>query len=303
MHALYTRSGSGSPCFADDAVLYFALMKATRALGIGAILAMVAIHCGFAEDVNVRPVEVTDAKVTSRLTKTLRLEMKFILEDFDAAKGFRYTVTNAVDDTGKDLTIEEEKKPQFYEAFRDRANKTLALLTVKNPSLYARTVRQIMGEVEIFRPESDPAATAIFSNFLGKSTFTLANSSLTAAKIQITVISREQYVKDEKRESQKRGKSSHSADASTIERSDVGKFVILQIKDPEAKLVGLVFLDAAGNLIPADSRSRSGETSVYRFPTPLPNDVKLRVYVATFKSILKVPFAIKDLPVPDAPGY
>lgn len=72
----------------------------------------------------------------------------------------------------------------------------------------------------------------------------------------------------------------------------------LTIKDPANKLVKIEFLDEEDQVISNNGVSSCNDDHWYSFSQPLPKNVKLRIYVATEKSIVKVPFTLKDVALP-----
>jgi hypothetical protein len=81
--------------------------------------------------------------------------------------------------------------------------------------------------------------------------------------------------------------------------------IALHVKDPHRKLVSLEFVDGAGKKIPAgftfttsqrDSESRSAY--IFQFQAPLPASASLLIHLVTEKALVKVPFTLKDIPLP-----
>jgi len=72
----------------------------------------------------------------------------------------------------------------------------------------------------------------------------------------------------------------------------------MQVNDPQSKVIKVEFLDASGKVIDTNGSMRMNDMRSYDFAEPLPRGARLRVYVATTKSLVKVPFAIKDIILP-----
>ena len=88
-------------------------MKMAVLVGVGAVLAMVALGSEQAADVRVQVGDVKDSRTTGKFFANLEIELKLMGDDLDGAKGLRCTVTKAVDDTGRNLLKEEREKSSF----------------------------------------------------------------------------------------------------------------------------------------------------------------------------------------------
>jgi hypothetical protein len=85
---------------------------------------------------------------------------------------------------------------------------------------------------------------------------------------------------------------------SSIETTTTKNGVVMRVKDPHSKLLKVEFVDASGQIIePAGFFSTDGVLSD-DFANPLPKETRLRIYVATAKSLVKVPFTCKDIALP-----
>ena len=77
--------------------------------------------------------------------------------------------------------------------------------------------------------------------------------------------------------------------------------VILHIEDPHARLALISFEDAHGKPIDAGITS-VGSTQefdqTFDFDKKLPSGARIKLFVATPKSITRVPFQLKDLQLP-----
>jgi hypothetical protein len=266
-------------------------MRARGMIGVGAVLMIVTLNSGHAADVQTYVGDVDDRRTTGKFFAKLEVELKFLGDDIEGAKGLRCTVTKAVDDTGRNLVSEKNKTNEFSDFDSDNPNQTKVIVKLKNPSRKAATVKEISGEIEIFKPDNDPASIVTVTNIAGKPKILLSHPSLTAAQIQITVLSREQYDKAAE-------ESGARPQFRYLDETGGGKNnVILYVKDPQFKLVKIEFLDASGKVI-LSGGMRNRDLRTYDFSKPLPKGAKIRVYVATSKSLIKAPFMLRDLALP-----
>jgi hypothetical protein len=284
-------------------------MRARGMIEIGTVLAMVALNSGQAAAVSMQVGDVIDYRSTGKFFAKLEVNLKLMGDELEGAKRIRLLVTKAVDETGRNL-IQEENQNKFSEIDNNNPNPTQNQVTVqlKNPSRKAATVQEISGEIELFNPARDPASTVTITNITGRPKFTLSAPSLTAAQIEMTVLSKEQYDKEAKAAEEKNSGMPGSEQMSEeMGKAFAGLFgfglagsknsVIIRVKDPQSKLAKVEFLDASSKDI-TESRMTVNDVSSYDFSKPLPKSAQLRVYVATTKSLSKTPFTFRDLALP-----
>jgi hypothetical protein len=294
-------------------------MKIGVIVGVGSVLAMVALGNEQAADVRVQVGDVKDSRTTGKFFANLEIELKFMGVDLDGAKGLRCMVTKAVDDTGRSLLKEEKEESSYSDINDNNSNQTQIKIKLKNPSRKAATVKELSGEINVFRPDKDPASKVMVTNLVGRPKIVVSHPSLTAAQIQMTVLSKAQYDADLQTEEKaaeakakagadKTGEDIGKAMADGMGKALTGMFgggmmggknsVIIRIKDPQSKLVTVEFLDASGKAIRRDGMSRISDIQCYDFSEPLPIGAQLRINVATSKSVVKVPLMLKDLALP-----
>jgi len=262
-------------------------MRARGMIGICAILVMVTVNSVHAADVRINVGDIEDKRSTGRYSSNLDVELKFLGDDIEGVKGFRCTVTKAVDDTGRDLVKEEKKTKEFSDFNADNPARTKVSVKLNNPSRKAATVKEISGEIEMFMPDNDPASIVTITN----PKITLSHPSLTAAQIKISILSKEQMNKEMGEAFVDGIVSGESLD------SDENK-VKAYIKDPQSKLVKIEFLGSSGKVIRPKWTTTFNNVRSYYFSESLPKGMPIRVYVATPKSLIKVPFMFRDLALP-----
>ena len=164
---------------------------------LGAVVALGVAPPAFGQS-NVKVVvsEVTDDRIsegfsTGGLGVTLNLEG----EGLDAVKSARILVKDAKDDKGKSLLVPKADKP----AFRDRNVNGGALeVSLENPPRSAASVR-LSGIAELFVPGRDPNAVVKVPGFLARLDKPVASKGLKAAKVDVTVLSKEGYLAEMKK--------------------------------------------------------------------------------------------------------
>lgn len=78
--------------------------------------------------------------------------------------------------------------------------------------------------------------------------------------------------------------------------------ITLEMTDPQDKIVRTEIQDAAGHPIRDQGESTvtigASKTRTYEFASPLPDDARLVIYLATPKSLVKVPFSFTNIALP-----
>ncbi len=72
----------------------------------------------------------------------------------------------------------------------------------------------------------------------------------------------------------------------------------LTVVDPKSRLVSVEFEKADGEKIEAQSSMTGGSSQTFSFDKPLPATARLRFYVLTPASVIKMPLTLTDVPLP-----
>jgi hypothetical protein len=288
-----------------------------------AALVVVALGSASVAQVRVMPGDVKDTRRTDGFFNKLEVELKVLGDVLAQAKGIRYTVEKAVDETGKNLINEEKTGSDFEEISNPDSVKIE--LELKNPSRQAMTVKEISGTLEIFAPQRDPASSVTVPSFVKQTGKMIANPALKAAGLEVTIWTKEQFEANKKAEEEKlkkameerrkkgakEGEDIADALAEGLAKMFGGMFgafgqmgensVAFQVNDPNARLISIEFETAQGKSIERNGRMTMGDqpkTMIYEFDEKLPATARLKVYLITPKSLVKVPFKLTDVPLP-----
>jgi hypothetical protein len=293
-------------------------MKVRTIVGVGALVAMAVTGNAQTSDVRVQVGDVKDSRTTGKFFADLEIELKLMGDDLEGTKGLRCTVTKAVDDTGRNLIKEKEDRESKFSDVNDNSpNQAEVTVELKNPTRKAVTVKELSGEIDLYRPGKDPASIIVVTNIVGRPKIVVSQPSLTAAQIQMTILSKKQYDADLQAEAKaaeakkaagKQGDDIGKAMAEGMGKAFAGMFggggmggensVIIRLKDPQSKLVKIEFLDASGKKVDGDGMWSSGDIRCYDFSQQLPKGAYLQISVATPKSLVKVPLMIKEIALP-----
>ncbi|MDA8084977.1 MAG: hypothetical protein M0024_15065 [Nitrospiraceae bacterium] len=266
----------------------------------------------FADDIRFSVVEVKDSRTTGQFFAGLDLKLRAMGDIIADAKGLKIDVTKALDDTGRDLLKKDGQKcEEFTKPDENNTSQADIELKLKNPARKAAVVREVAGEISVFMPKRDPNATATVKAFVTHTGKPIEEKALKAAGVGLSVMTKKQF--DEFKEQQKKEVKSKEGEMvrefgeamTKALQSLFGGFmeigensIILDVTDPGNKVVSIEFSDATGKALRSGSSMKTGDIRVFEFNEPVPQDAQLTIYLATPKSMVKMPFSITDIALP-----
>jgi hypothetical protein len=301
-------------------------MRRIAAAGIVALGAFVALGAALpaAGQSNVKVIlqEVVDDRISEGLmTGGLVVILGLEGDGLDAVKSARFRVREAKDDTGRSLLDPKERAPGFTDR---NVNAGRVQVTLASPPREASSVR-LSGTAELFVPGRDAASVVKVPGFLARPDKPVASKGLKAAKVDLTVLSKEKYVEarrqnrlDEEKialiraEGKERGMKEEELEA-LIEMAkafdELGEGdlpahgLYLRIPKTSEERIQEIWLETAGGerIETGGSSSRSDESFVLKqvaVREALPGDAVLVLSLFTDKSIVTVPFDLKEVPLP-----
>lgn len=288
---------------------------------LGFALSLVAIGTPLsAQDLRVSAGTIEDRRTTGKFFGGLEVELKLTGDDLADAKASRVLLKKAVDETGRDLLPDEKKVPDF-----STSGGSDLKVSLKNPARGATTLKEISGEVELFTPSRDPAATVTVDKLLSRMDKPISMPALRNQKIEVTVVSPkahranaakrkaefEKEMAKGKAEMEKEMKGASAEEAKALEAimglaqafsgmmDEVGdNDLILNVKDADGRLMDVEVVRADGERISSNGSMSSGELRVMNFSEKLPADAKLRVFVKTKKALVSSPFTLSNVSLP-----
>jgi hypothetical protein len=257
--------------------------------------------------IKVSPGDVSDRRRNDGFFSRLEVELALSGDDLSSVKAARVVPAKAVDDTGRDLLPTEEKEIEFENVGGGGPSLKLSL---KNPARRAASLKDVAGKVELFMPSKDSNATAKADRFLAGLDKPISASALKAAKVDAMVVSRKAYDEEKKKDEERRKKESEAAGvAGKMAEAFAGLFagmfgeigendLLVKVDDPGKKVFGIEVVDATGKAIDSNGRMKVGAFWILNFSEKLPADAGLRIHLLTPKSLVSVPFAMKDVALP-----
>ncbi len=266
----------------------------------------------FAADVNVSVSEVKDSRTTGQFFAGLEIKFKIMGDALSDARGVKLAVAKATDDTGRDLIKKDESGSRdFAKPDENRAGLVEIEAKLKNPARKAAVVKEVSGEVTIFSPGRDPNAVASIPAFMTLAGKKIENGALKAGGVGLGIMTKKEF--DAFKEQQQKEVKAKEGEmirelGEAMAKALVALFgsmmevsensVILNVTDPDSKVVDVEFTDASGGPLRSGSSMKTGDIRVFEFEKPMPRDAKLTVYLATPKALWKASFKLQDIALP-----
>jgi hypothetical protein len=268
-----------------------------------------------AQDLRVSAGTIEDRRTTGRFFASLEIELKLTGDDLSDAKSARILLKKAVDETGRNL-LPDSKPDQDFKSI----NSSELKLSLKNPARGAAAVKEIAGQIELFVPARDPAATVTVDRVLSRMDKAVDSPALKSQKIALRVVSPnahraaakkrdaelEKEMAKHKEEMKKEAGDDKTAEALMAlvkgfsgMMNEVGdNDLILEIEDPDKKVLDVSVVGPKGDTIDTNGSMSSGSLRILQFHEKLPADAKLRLLLQTRKSIVSAPFSLTSVPLP-----
>jgi len=189
----------------------------------------------------------------------------------ESARAFRITLTGASDDTGRSL-LPETGAPPSWEKEKNSMNLWMRLLS---PARAASKVT-VTGVLDLYVPSLDPAAEVKVENALARAGKPIVSKGLKAAKVEVVVAPKSQ----------------------TPEGS-----IVLLVRAPDlGRLRGVTVVRRDGTAVgisaSASSSTDDRKTMELGLSEAAPPDAALVFSLLTEKSVVSVPFELRDVPLP-----
>ena len=284
------------------------------AIGL-ALLVLPALGAG--QELRVTAGTIEDRRTTGKFFGGLEIELKLTGDDLADARAARVLLKKAVDESGHDL-LPEQKRDEDFQKSSGSGGPNLKI-NLKNPARGAGAIKEVSGDVELYAPSRDPAATVLVDRLTSRMDKRIDSAALKAQKIGVRLVSPKVYRADAKKreaemdaemEKHKDEMKKEAGDDKTAEAlmalvkgfagmmNDVGdNDVILQIEDEGGRLQDVEVVGKSGVIDTRGSMS-SGGLKILQYSEKLPPDAKLRFLLKTKKSLLSTPFSLTNVPLP-----
>jgi hypothetical protein len=268
--------------------------------------------------------DLTDSRTTGKFFQYLRIEVKLSGESLQTAFGAtKPVITEAVDDTGASLVkADQQKEPLFWTLQLNEAKKVSLdqSADLLNPARRATTI-SLIGYVDVLQPQLDPSSVYVVKDFPAMAGQSLAPKDSGKRGVAITVLTKPlaDKVKQEKADTAQKNADAASPSIDQAMQQAFGKIfeslfagfmrmgdndLLFVIKDPDSQIAFLQVTDENGTPLKSSSRTMSQDKEngsvnySVGFNAAVPPTAQLKIYFATPKSLLHVPFRFENAPLP-----
>ncbi|MEI6492565.1 MAG: hypothetical protein WCO94_08450 [Verrucomicrobiota bacterium] len=275
-----------------------------------AIFAFVIVRSADAQ-VQTQLGDVKDSRTTGQFFAGLEVKIKLLGDSVTDAESIRTVINTAVDDTGRDLVDREKQKNEFVKKNGQSQQSWELSVNLKNPARKATVIKELTGEADLLVPKNDPDSIVKIGNFQKYGGQPITAAALSEAGIEIVAYTKEQADAEKAKQAEEAKKNPKANIGEAIagafgEMFNIGggpNSITVQMKDPKEMVADVEFQDECGNKIKGNGWSSSGnrktkESKTYNFQTKLPDTAFLVIYLATPKSVVTVPFTLKDVFLP-----
>lgn len=252
---------------------------------------------------------VTDRRTDGSFANlSINLELPRIKRAEVAAQ--RVTVAAATCDTGTSV-LSPEAGGEFQNNMPGYGDSPMTVeVTLVNPPRKAKKLTEVRGEIQLAMPSRDPNSVASVARFLSFDGKPLSHKALKASGVEVAMVSRAQIsaankkALDAKREELKgEGYEGESLDAMVnaheqmLFTPDEGD-IVLKVKDPKKAIRQISYVDGKGERQMLSSSDREEYVVLSTWGDKPQKDWALRFDLNTEKSIKRIPFVLKDVPLP-----
>ena len=255
--------------------------------------------------------DVKDTRTTGQFFGGLEVKIKLLGESIVDAESIRTVITTAVDDTGRDLVDQEKQTSEFVKKNGQSQQCWELSVDLKNPARKATVIKELAGTADLYVPKNDPDSIVKVDEFQKLGGRPIASPALIAAGVEAAAYTKEQ-VDAEKAKQAEEAKKNPKANIGDALAGAFGELfnmgggpnsITVQLTDPKEMVASVEFQDESGNKIQGNGWSSSGnrktkEMKTYNFQSKLPDTTRLVIFLATPKSTVSVPLALKDVFLP-----
>lgn len=266
-------------------------------------------------------IKTNDLKVTqvndrrgkfSGLTVTLELPS---VKSSDVAAS-RVLLKSAVDDLGTNL-LGSTEEPSLDQNMRrkfehgDTASPMIVSFDMKNPPRSAKALKDIRGDIELYIPSRDSNSVVTIPKFMSQSGRSISDRALKANGVELTLVSPEQFAATKKAaldkyraEEKAKGLDGDDLDQAVKNYAEYDYLnpeendVLAKLYDPNKRLQSITYVDATGDEKMVRMSEKNGVTVLSTWSGKPAADWTMRINLKTPKTLVRVPLALTNVPLP-----
>lgn len=251
--------------------------------------------------------DITDNRTNGQFFSGMRVDFKLSGEPVYDAYGIGKPVFSAaMDDTGRSLVKDDKDSTLMWDlkTRQQKSSNETVTADLANPSRKAGTLA-LKGYVPVYAPALDPSAVVTIADITTLYGKPMASKN---PEISITVLDKASYeaYSKAKAEEQNAKAAAGGLGAAFGQMFGMGSMqpndLQFRIKDPSKILVRVEVVGPDGQAIDTNGRSKSSSNGedvyTHSYNQPLPKGTGLKIYYATAKSMVNVPFDFQNVILP-----
>jgi len=251
-------------------------------------------------DFDVTVESVTDTRSTGNMMPRCIVQLRISGDEVaDALEVHDIRITSAMDDSGHDLRLEQDRNrmQHRYPMMQPNMAQLSHPVELAGPSRSAHAIKTLEGEVELLFPTPDNGGMIIIKDFMKHSGEQINDPMLKKSDVRITFLGR-----DSGDGNQYGGVVPLSANgvSHAARVRAMGRRLQFSVDDPDHRLVDLAFIDAYGRQVQAWNQGgpMDSTTRTYMFQSEPPSNLQLYIYLAAPDAIKMIPFKIENIELP-----
>lgn len=229
----------------------------------------------------------------------------------------RVLLKAAVDDGGNNLLMSDEEpklEPNMRRSFADPNEPPVPMVVsieMKNPARTAKAIKDVRGEIELYIPGRDPNSTATVQKFMSQSGRSINDRALKSNSVEISLLSKDQFeaMKKAALDKYRAEKSANGLTGDDLDEAvksyaqydylnpEEGD-VLVKVNDPKKVVQAITYVDAKGEEKRVNVTEKNGITVLSTWGEKPADDWALRVNMRTPKTLVRVPLALSNVPLP-----
>lgn len=254
--------------------------------------------------------DISDNRTTGQFFSGLKVELKISGDKVYDAYGIgKPALSAATDDTGRQLIKENTSDTLIWDmqTRQKKSNSETVTAELNNPSRKASTIN-LQGTLPVFVPSQDPSSVVTLPDISA-----VYGKPLESKQTDISITVLDKATSDARAKAKEEEQKKKAAAAGNALNMALGQMfgmggslrendLQFRVKDPNHFLVRLEVVGPDGKLVETNGRSKmsSEGEDVYtnNYNNPLPKGSSLKIYYATAKSMINVPFHFENVPLP-----
>lgn len=211
------------------------------------------------------------------------------------AVAWRCVDRSAADDTGQQLLLPFYPLTWHWSRVQPE-ERAMFSIKLAAPAGQARFIEEYSGNLEFIVPQNDPTSHMVLDRFRTSMGKPLQSPALKKLGVTVVVLTKENY--DQRKVRTDATSKALVRDFTPVFANSHSRFnVAIRVKNAQEILGRVAFTDPKGREVPHDGCALMNSFVDCAFKSRVPDSTRLTLEFATPKSVVKVPFELKHIPL------